>query len=198
MGTAVAGGIVSGVGGAILSNVASDIFSKRDAGSFQGFPAAPQGFPAAPQGFPAAPNFAPTQFSGFGAREEPVEERSLKAVGTAIIGGAASLAAGAIADSVLGNSKRGVSPEYYMDTETGVIYEHSVSERSLKAVGTAIAGGIAAGVAGSVASNVLGRDINGQFQGFQPPADFQGFPAAPFQFGAPPSTFGRREINELD
>ena len=69
--------------------------------------------------------------------------RSLKAVGTAVAGGIASGVAGAVASDVLGRSE----PSGLMvDTETGTIYMNvpdSNEGRSLKAVGTAIAGGVA-------------------------------------------------------
>ncbi|VDB84220.1 unnamed protein product [Peniophora sp. CBMAI 1063] len=89
------------------------------------------------------------------------EDRSLKAVGAAVAGGVASGVAGAIGNAVL-NNKRGESG-LMVDTDTGVIYmdvPDANGARSLKAVGTAVAGGVAAGVAGAVGNAVLGnRDV---------------------------------------
>lgn len=84
--------------------------------------------------------------------------RSLKAVGTAVAGGIASGVAGAVAKDVLGRSE----PSGLMvDTETGTLYmdvPDTQDARSLKAVGTAIAGGVASLATGAVANDVLGNN----------------------------------------
>ena len=90
------------------------------------------------------------------------EGRSLKAIGTAVAGGVASLAAGAVADHFLGNKRS--DSGLLVDDETGVIYMNvpdSSEARSLKAVGAAVAGGIASGAAGAIVSDLLGRDASG-------------------------------------
>ena len=48
-----------------------------------------------------------------------------------------------------------------IDTETGTLYmdvPDAPESRSLKAVGTAIAGGVASGVAGAVAKDIFGNN----------------------------------------
>ncbi|VDC02497.1 unnamed protein product [Peniophora sp. CBMAI 1063] len=84
------------------------------------------------------------------------DSRSLKAVGAAVAGGVASGVAGAVGNAVL-NNKRADSG-LMVDTDSGLIYmdvPDSNGARSLKAVGTAVAGGIASGVAGAVGNAVL-------------------------------------------
>ena len=64
--------------------------------------------------------------------EQANEERSLKAIGSLVIGGATSLAAGAAINAALGNRE--------LPAE---LSERDVEERSLKAIGTLIVGGAA-------------------------------------------------------
>jgi stress response protein SCP2 len=134
IGTAIAGGVASGVAGA----VASDIFGKRE---------------------PASGLMVDTE-SGVIYMEVPDanQDRSLKAIGTAVAGGIASGVAGAVASDIFG--KREPASSIMVDTETGVIYADvpdANEGRSLKAIGTAVAGGIASGVAGAVASDIFGK-----------------------------------------
>ena len=49
-----------------------------------------------------------------------------------------------------------------VDTETGTLYmdvPDAVEGRSLKAIGTAIAGGIASGAAGAIVSDILNKRL---------------------------------------
>lgn len=70
------------------------------------------------------------------------ERRSFKAIGTAIAGGIASGAAGAIVKDIF-NKREPDAAE--------------VDERSLKAVGAAVAGGIASGTAGAIIGDLLNK-----------------------------------------
>jgi stress response protein SCP2 len=109
------------------------------------------------------------------------EERSLKAVGTAIAGGIAAGAAGAIAKDVLNNRSLSAIENFFknlkrdepsglmVDTETGVIYMEvpdANEGRSLKAIGTAVAGGIASGAAGALVHDVLDNRSLSAIEGF--------------------------------
>ncbi|KZV74128.1 hypothetical protein PENSPDRAFT_682302 [Peniophora sp. CONT] len=132
VGAAVAGGVASGVAGAIgnavLNNKRSDVMVDTDTGVI----------------YMDVPD-------ANGAR-------SLKAVGAAVAGGVASGVAGAIGNAVL-NNKRAESG-LMVDTDTGVLYMDVADDneaRSLKAVGTAVAGGIASGVAGAVAKDIFNK-----------------------------------------
>ncbi|VDB84318.1 unnamed protein product [Peniophora sp. CBMAI 1063] len=134
VGAAVAGGVAAGaagaIGNAVLNNKRSDVMVDTDTGII----------------YMDVPDTN-------GAR-------SLKAVGAAVAGGVAAGAAGAIGNAVLNNKRSDVM----VDTDTGIIYmdvPDANGARSLKAVGTAVAGGVAAGAVGAIANNVLGnRDVN--------------------------------------
>ncbi|VDB84164.1 unnamed protein product [Peniophora sp. CBMAI 1063] len=136
IGTAVAGGIASGVAGAVVK----DVLGNNKRSGLSGL-------------------MVDTETGTIYADIPDANEgRSLKAVGTAIAGGIASGVAGAVASDVLGRSE----PSGLMvDTDTGIIYADvpdANEGRSLKAIGTAVAGGIASGVAGAVAKDVFGNN----------------------------------------
>ncbi|KZV76380.1 hypothetical protein PENSPDRAFT_449717 [Peniophora sp. CONT] len=89
---------------------------------------------------------------------DAVEGRSLKAIGTAVAGGIASGVAGAVAKDIF--NKRSEPSGLMVDTETGTLYmdiPDTQDARSLKAIGTAVAGGIASGVAGAVAKDIFNK-----------------------------------------
>ncbi|VDC00761.1 unnamed protein product [Peniophora sp. CBMAI 1063] len=166
IGTAVAGGIASGAAGAIVK----DIFDKRDLEveerSLKAVGAAVAGGVASGAAGAVISNLLGRDASGLMVDTETGviymnvpdanEGRSLKAVGTAIAGGIASGAAGAVISNLLNRDVSGL----LVDTETGTIYmdvPDAVEGRSLKAVGTAIAGGIASGAAGAIISDILNK-----------------------------------------
>ncbi|KZV74078.1 hypothetical protein PENSPDRAFT_682255 [Peniophora sp. CONT] len=169
VGAAVAGGVASGVAGAVASDVLGRSEPSNEGRSLKAVGAAVAGGVASGvAGAVASDVLGRSEPSGLmvdtetGTLYMDVPDangaRSLKAVGAAVAGGVASGVAGAVASNVLGRAE----PSGLMvDTDTGVIYADipdAQDARSLKAVGTAIAGGVASLATGAVANEVLGND----------------------------------------
>ncbi|KZV70208.1 hypothetical protein PENSPDRAFT_454581 [Peniophora sp. CONT] len=156
VGAAVAGGIASGAAGAIVG----DLLNKRSLTAIENFFGNLFNKRSEPSGL-----MVDTE-TGVIYMEVPDanEGRSLKAIGTAVAGGVASLAAGAVANHFLGDKRS--EPGLFVDSETGTLYMVTADEnetRSLKAIGTAVAGGIASGAAGAIVSNLFNKRSDGVF-----------------------------------
>ena len=169
VGAAVAGGIASGAAGAVVSNLlgrdASGLMVDTETGIiYMDVPDANEGRSLKAVGTAIAGGIASGAAGAIvsdllNKREPEPEARSLKAVGATIAGGIASGAAGAIVSDLLGRDTTGL----LYDTETGTIYMEvpdAPEGRSLKAVGTAIAGGIASGAAGALVSDLLNKYVS--------------------------------------
>ena len=94
--------------------------------------------------------------------DETVEARNIKAIGGALLRGAASEATGSVFDDVFNNRDKREVGDIYLDAGSGVVYadvpDSDVAARSLKAIGTAIAGGIATGAASSIVGDLFGNN----------------------------------------
>ncbi|VDB84274.1 unnamed protein product [Peniophora sp. CBMAI 1063] len=133
VGAAVAGGVATGLAGA----VASDVLGRSE-----------------PSGIMVDTETGTIYMDVPDANEG----RSLKAVGAAVAGGVASGVAGAVASNVLGRSELS---GLMVDTDTGVIYmdvPDELNARSPRAIGTFNAGGAASLLTRADANEVLGND----------------------------------------
>ncbi|KAI0034813.1 hypothetical protein K488DRAFT_83653 [Vararia minispora EC-137] len=174
IGTAIAGGLASGAAGSIISNLlnnrnAGDVFMDETGTIYVDMPDTQDPSKRSIKAIGTAiagglaSGAAGSLISNLLNNREVQEERSIKAIGTAIAGGLASGAAGSVISHFLNNRDVG---DMYLDTGSGVVYMDmgngtSPSKRSVKAIGTAIAGGLAAGAAGSVISNLLNNRAAG-------------------------------------